>query len=254
MTRRYTTTVDPALATYHAALVQHPVYRTLDSVAGLRAFMELHVFAVWDFMSLLKTLQRRLTCVDVPWAPAANREGARLINEIVLGEESDELPDGTFASHFDVYVDAMREVGADVAPIIRFVELVRSRVPVGQALARAEVPAAAAAFVSTTMELCERGTPAVAAAFLYGREHLVPAMFERALEVVGPAAPRLRWYLERHVVLDRDDHGPKAERLLASICGDDPVQLADARAAAITALTARRDLWDALDARLRSRT
>jgi hypothetical protein len=232
------------LSPLHAALIAHPVYRTLDSVAGLRRFMEVHVFAVWDFMSLLKTLQRRLTCVEVPWTPCADREAVRLINEIVLGEESDEVSPGVYASHFDVYVEAMREVGADTRPILRFVELVRSGVAVAEALAYAPNPSRA--FVLATMALCESDTPSVAAAFVYGREHLVPAMFESALATLGDAAPKLRWYLERHVEIDSADHGPKAHRLLAAVCGGDPDRIATARAAAVAALEARRQLWDAL--------
>ena len=51
------------------ALLNHPLYRRIDTLPALRLFMEHHVFAVWDFMSLLKELQRRLCCTTVPWAP-----------------------------------------------------------------------------------------------------------------------------------------------------------------------------------------
>ena len=84
-------------------MVEHPVFTAIRDIQSLQIFMEAHVVAVWDFMSLVKRLQRDLTCVDVPWLPAADPLAARFVNEIVLAEESDEDGQGGFLSHFGLY-------------------------------------------------------------------------------------------------------------------------------------------------------
>src|SRR5260370_40480397 len=81
-----------------AALLNHPVYHEIDRLESLRLFMAHHVFAVWDFMSLLKALQRRLWCIEGPWLPTGDPLGSWLGNEIVLGGEGDDDGRGGVAS------------------------------------------------------------------------------------------------------------------------------------------------------------
>ena len=109
-------------------LVRHRIYGLVNSAARLRRFMESHVFAVWDFQSLLKAMQQRLTCTSIPWVPTADAEARRLVNEIVLDEESDALPEGGSASHFELYLHGMRNAGADTGPIDRMIETLRAGV------------------------------------------------------------------------------------------------------------------------------
>ena len=90
------------LAPLRKTLFEHPIYARIDCVDALHIFMQHHVFAVWDFMSLLKTLQQRLSYTHVPWLPPMDRQGCRLVNEIVLAEESDQDGRGGFASHFEL--------------------------------------------------------------------------------------------------------------------------------------------------------
>jgi Protein of unknown function (DUF3050) len=83
---------------------------------------------------LLKALQRRLCCVEVPWLPAVDPLGSRLINEVVLAEESDDDGRGGFASHFELYQQAMRRCGASTAGMDNFLGELRRGKPISAAL------------------------------------------------------------------------------------------------------------------------
>jgi hypothetical protein len=238
-------------------LFAHEVYRRVRSADDLRLFMSRHVFAVWDFMTLLKSLQRKLTGVELPWMPTPDPVSRRLINEIVLGEESDEDGRGGHLSHFELYLKAMRDAGADTAPVERFLTVLRETASPETALRQAGVPAAVADFVRHTLSVAAEGDArphAVAAAFTYGREDVIPEMFSKLVAGMAGQDPqrfgRFRYYLERHIHADGEQHGPMAHRLVARLCGDHPGRTAEAEAAARAALQKRLALWDAIAAEL----
>lgn len=239
------------LSPLRSALLEHPLYVRIDSLDALRLFMTYHVFAVWDFMSLLKVLQRRLCCVDVPWLPPADGATARFINEIVLGEESDEDGSGGYASHFDLYHRAMSRCGAGTGCIDCFLDLLRGGSSVPSALATAEAPLAVRRFVTQTFDVIESGDLcAIASAFTFGREDLLPDVFQRIVDELNVAAcgglDEFKFYLHRHIQLDGDEHGPLARRLIASLCGDDAGRWQSVERAAVDSLRSRLALWDAM--------
>ena len=234
-------------------LRHHPIYQSIQSLDDVRSFMESHIFAVWDFMSLLKALQRELTCVSVPWVPNGNAKVRRFINEIVMEEESDVSRDGDsdYASHFELYRRAMIDIGADIGPIDRFIRLISSGMTVQDALIGAGAPSGARAFVNTTWSMVEtRSGPVVGAAFAFGREGPIPEMFRALIAQLGERYRHqlggLIFYLERHVELDGDHHGPMANQMINELCGDDGKKWDQARRAATQSLTARIQLWDSV--------
>ena len=233
-------------------LLTHPLYDEVDSHAALCAFMREHAFAVWDFMSLLKRLQQLCTCTAAPWLPVPDARLARFINEIVLGEESDEDGRGGYASHYDLYLEAMDELGADAAPVRRYVELLRAGGDPLGSLDEVPVRPETRAFVRFTLGLCRFGQPhELAAAFCFGREDVIPEMFRRllpALDRQSRATGRLKHYLLRHIELDGDVHGPLARHLLAVLCHGDPQREAEAANVARQAIDARLTLWDGIRA------
>jgi hypothetical protein len=229
-------------------MICHPVFTAIHDVSSLRRFMEAHVFAVWDFMSLLKRLQRELTCVELPWMPRADTHAAQLINQIVLGEESDIGPDGKAASHLELYVEAMREVGASTTQFENFLRIVRSGSDLNRAFAKAGVPGFVRKFTGHTLAMALHAAPLeVMASFLYGRENVIPGMFNHLLESWGldaHQAPTFVYYLNRHIELDGDSHGPAAETILEKAIGGDPKRRRLALDAARQSIEARVLFWD----------
>jgi len=232
-------------------LIAHPLYAAVSDEEALRIFMRAHVFCVFDFMTLLKTLQRKLTSVDVPWLPPGNREACRLVNEIVLGEESDLHPAGGYASHYDLYHEAMRACGADTQPIDDVLGWLRTGMNVRAVLMREELPPGVKTFVTATLDVVQTNDlHRIVAYFTLGREDVIPDMFRRLVQTLSQDAPE-RWqpflyYLERHIEVDGGEHGPMSHQLLKSVCGDDPRLWSEAEQAARKAISARIALWDAI--------
>jgi len=224
-------------------VIGHPIYAALTTRAACATFMEHHVWAVWDFMSLAKSLQLELTCCRVPWLPAGHPRTRRLINEIVLAEESDEAGDG-YLSHFEMYLAAMRQAGASTVPIERFTRLVARGGSLMIALPASQAPAPAAAFTLATFRVIEDAPlHAQAAVFAFSREDIIPEMFDQLAETGDPQLALFREYLARHIDLDAE-HGPMAAAMVSELCGEDPARWRECAGAVSAALDARRRLWD----------
>jgi hypothetical protein len=247
--RQHLDTFLASVAIDRDAVMQSKVYERMTTVDDVRGFMRHHVFAVWDFMCLVKALQRLTTHVDLVWLPVGDPGTRRLVNQVVLDEESDEV-NGQVASHFELYLEAMREVGADTKCVTAFIEALKSGELVSVALEKCDAPLAARDFVLTTMGIVNTGLAwSIAAGFAIGREEIIPTMFRRlldSLERQGAECSKLKVYLDRHIAMDGNEHGPAALKLLQSLCGDDESKWDAASMAARRMLKARRQLWDAI--------
>jgi hypothetical protein len=247
--------IDAATASLRLRIADHPVAELIEDIDAVRTFMQHHVVAVWDFMSLLKCLQRELTCVDVPWTPRGNPSHRRFVNELVLAEESDIGVDGGHTSHFELYLAAMAEAGADCGPVTTLLD----RVARGEAdpTTGCGLPDAAAAFARSTLSAATSSSPhRLAASFAFGRERLIPSMFtslRAAAQRPKPALTLLLAYLDRHIDLDAEEHTPLAFSLVQGLCGDDSQRWREAEDAATAACRQRLELWDAAAAAIEVR-
>ncbi|MGB1271496.1 MAG: DUF3050 domain-containing protein, partial [Endozoicomonas sp.] len=226
----------------------------VNSMERLAAFMEAHVFAVWDFMSLAKRLQIEFTQLQLPWTPVPDSRSARFINEIILYEETDKDNHGIPSSHLEMYLSAMREVSADTSRIESVLYQINQGISWKKALQEALVPGYIQEFVTDTLTIAQKGTlPEVASYFLFGREDAIPEMFTVLLKQWGinpESVPAMTYYLERHIELDSNDHGPAAESLLKQCINSEKEAEQAALEKAHKALESRIRLWDALEQQL----
>lgn len=243
--------LNQAIEPVRARLLTHPAYTKLNDLKGLQNFTQIHVFAVWDFMSLLKSLQIALTSVTIPWVPIGSPTTRYLINEIVLGEESDVDEDGVRTSHFELYLKAMRQMEANTTGIEALLDKIKYGTPIRSAIEQASIPNQVKRFLGFTFEVALDAPAHVqAAVFTFGREDLIPAMFHKLLKQLYAEMPNkvstFKYYIERHIEVDGDHHSHLAIEMVSELCGNDDQKWKEAENAARQALELRYGLWDAI--------
>jgi hypothetical protein len=252
-----TASIENAILDLRSQLQKHELYSSLNDLDDIRIFMENHVFAVWDFMSLLKALQRDLTCVDVPWIPTKSPVVSRFINEIVLGEESDLNELGEPKSHFQMYLEAMEQAGANTEKIHHFLNILQSSRDINESLNGLGLDPRVIGFVKYTFSVIEtKKAHLIASAFTFGREDIIPDMFIGILneaDAENKLYSKIRYYLERHIEVDGGEHGPIAMLMMTELCGEDPVKWKEAISVARTSLEKRIQLWEAINEQIRSK-
>lgn len=239
-------------------LEQHSLYDEIKDVEDIRVFMENHVFAVWDFMSLLKSLQFHLTTTSVPWVPSPNAKVRRFVNEIVLGEESDLDQSGKSVSHFEMYLDAMKEAGANTTQMDTLINHLGNYGAIEDSIESLMVIDEVKDFMRFTFQVIDTNKPhIIAAVFTFGREDLIPDMFIELVKSMknstGSSLEPLLYYLERHIELDGDEHGPLSLEMVSSLCST-TAQWDEALQYSKKALEKRIALWTGIRKALKSST
>lgn len=230
-------------------IINHKVYAAIKNIDDLQIFMQYHIYAVWDFMSLLKTLQNNLTCTSVPWFPKGSANTRHLINEIVVGEESDIDSFGVRKSHFELYIEAMEQCGADTNQFKIFLSEIKNSGNFSTAYATSQTPREASDFVDYTFKIINSNKDYLQAAiFTFGREDLIPGMFISIVNDIHKNFPNsisiFKYYLERHIEVDGDHHSHLALQMTDNLCGTNEQYWKEAELATMEALQKRINLWD----------
>ena len=244
--------INNSILDYRKELLNHSLYSKIKTIDDLRNFVQIHVFAVWDFMSLLKSLQLQLTCTNTPWLPNKNSKTAYLINEIVLAEETDINQVGERKSHYELYLEAIKSFGADTNDIDLFLSKLKNE-DIFSAINSSNTPIEVKEFLEFTFKIIKEGKPhKVAAAFTFGRENLIPSMFTAILKNFQKNFPeqdisKLIYYFERHIELDEDEHGPMALEMVTELAENDPEKWQEIEEVSIEALKKRIGLWNSIE-------
>ena len=243
------------LAPYRKKLKEHELYSSIKSIENIQTFTEYHVFAVWDFMSLLKKLQLQLTCVSIPWKPKGFKKASRLINEIVWGEESDLDHNGNSMSHYEMYLNSMALIKSDSSKIKSLINNWDINLTAEKNIENENLPFFIKNFLKFTFKIISLDKPHITSAvFTFGREDLIPDMFINIVKTLNENNETkigdLLYYLERHIEMDGDEHGPMALQMISELCKDDDEKWKEATAMSKKALEMRIKLWDYIESNL----
>ena len=238
-------------------LRNHSLYSKIKDVDDLNIFSNAHVYAVWDFMSLLKFLQINLTSISIPWFPSKNTTTAKLINEIVAGEETDEDQEGQPVSHFEMYIDSIEEFGLNTSEIINNLNTLNNIETIDKDIEKLDIKSYVKDFLKFTFSVIKRGKiHEVASVFTFGREDLIPDMFIPLIEGINSEnndLNKLIYYFKRHIEVDGDMHGPMSMEMLSYLCNNDPSKISESALISEKALLARISLWDGIENEIKTK-
>ena len=228
-------------------ITAHPLFENKLEPKHICKFMESHIFAVWGFMSILKSLQKIITPDNLPWMPNKNTKNGlvNFVNEIILCEESDYIEGIGFISHFEIYLLAMKNMGARTDQLDKLTSKINYEGYNEKYLDDVDASDEVKSFLKHDLEVSINGTlPEIIGAFTLGREKVIPNMFGYILPAIKETSTSkyLITYLERHIDIDGDRHGPLSMKLLNASCGKEELSLA--YATAIKSLELRLMVWD----------
>lgn len=239
------TGVERELKGLRRKLAKHRLYKSLHKVEDIQEFAEHHVFAVWGSMSLLKVLQQQLTNTKIPWSPVPNPVLARLINEMVLTEESGINEQGLAQSHFEMYVDAMQEIGADTSQIHQFVQLIYAGATVDYAMNQIKIDRKISHFIVYIFNIIKTGkTHLIAASLILSRTDIPSKIFLEILTDTEQDAHKWKYCLTHHAEFNPGQYGTSSLELIAELCGKNKKDWQEVIEVAKHALNQKIILWN----------
>jgi hypothetical protein len=227
-------------------LINHPLYNSIKTEEDVRIYMFNQVWCVWDFMTLVKSIQLNIVPSNILWMPPKYPELGAYIYEVLLTEETDKgYNSETNSSHFQTYLKAMYESKVDTSSVAAFIKLLENGFDFGTATEKCGIHDEAKEFISTTFEFAKSELHISTAVFCLSREGVIPDIFMNLLANVSLSNnfKIFNWYLNRHIYLDSQSHGPLSIKLFKTIV-DTPKKQDEALHASLKALKARNKFFD----------
>ncbi len=247
-------------------LESHKLHEALGGdVDDLRKFAEIHVWCVWVMMSMLKAFQVELATKEtLPWIPSSDgrkkEKLARMVNEMALRYQYwvvDEKT-GKTTTNFEMYLQAMAQLGCDSAEITSFLSFLHKS-------ARCGLPCAASMEAALRFCAMPRGVAGVlrycfaliqsrqlhrlaaSFAFVRNKSSVVSALLatlDKARAEEGQDFDLYRRWLERFAGLLDHNFAPLAFQILVELCGDDEAKWREVEQTAAESLQVQRIFFD----------
>lgn len=227
-------------------LINHPLYNSIKTESDIKMYMFNQVWCVWDFMTLVKSIQIQIIPPNILWTPPKFPELGAYIYEVLLTEETDKgYNSETNSSHFQTFLKAMKESSVDTSSVDKFIELLENGNQFEIAIDSCGIHKEAKEFITTTYEFAKSDLHISIAVFCLSREGVIPDMFMNLLANVSLSNNYkiFNWYLNRHIYLDSQSHGPLSIKLFKTIV-DTKQKQEEALQASLKALKARNKYFN----------
>lgn len=230
-------------------LFNHPLYRNIKNDEDIKIYMKHQIWCVWDFMTLVKSIQLAIIPPSIYWTPPKDASLGAYIYEVLLTEETDITykAEGR-ASHFETYLESMKYANVDTNPILNFIKGLQNGLSYEDSISNSGITKPAKNFVDTTIKFARSPVHISVSVFCLSREGIIPGMFSRLLKNLSLSKDLFifSWYINRHIALDSDSHGPLSIKLFKTVV-DTEEKEKEALSAALEALKARKYFMDEIN-------
>ena len=143
----------------------------------------------------------------------------------------------------------MEEIEAETATINHFVSGIKDLDSIGNYIKKSDLNSAIKSFLNFSFLTIEGWkSHEIAAAFTFGREEIIPDMFIEIIQQTEKtnkiSLDKINYYLQRHIDLDGDEHGPLAHEMIVGLCKNDSKKWEEVIDISKKALKERIQLWD----------
>ena len=237
---------------YFQILENHSVYHKINCVESLAYFAERHVIAVWSYNALLRSLQRDVVALSMPLNSEPQKMAIRLITEMILNEEVDDIGDGSFQSHMELYLEAMRDINCDLSSVFAFFDLLHQARSSDEIFASSAFSPMVEKYAKNTLTILRQPLHVRAAALFYEGEPYIPDKFLFHLWSLRDRVPVERFveYFERHIEGLKHQEYSASGRLVEILCAFDSKLNWEAERMAERLMKRRIGLWNAISSGL----